>query len=152
MRQFHWTSCQGDFLETHGTLFHGTQAAVELSGRVLACLAEGLGIRATARVFEVDPNTGLGWRVAAAEQLETFARSFLCEVHSGQVHLAALYAVLRAVKDGEGSEDAAIEGLERAPPWVWGALDPVTKRLVTIDVGERTLALAQHGVHPVTQV
>ena len=44
----------GDFLETHGTLFHGKQAAVELIVRVLACLAEGLGIRATARVFEVD--------------------------------------------------------------------------------------------------
>ena len=56
-RQFHCTSCQGYFLETHGTLFHGTQAAVELIVRVSACLAEGLGIRATARVFEVAPNT-----------------------------------------------------------------------------------------------
>src|SRR5262249_43543590 len=27
-RQFHCTSCQGYFLETHGTLFHGKQAAV----------------------------------------------------------------------------------------------------------------------------
>ena len=35
--------------------------------RVLACLAEGLGMRATARVFEVDPNTVLGWLVEAAE-------------------------------------------------------------------------------------
>jgi hypothetical protein len=131
---------------------HGKRVAPEKLVWAVGALAEGLGIRAVARVFEVDPNTGLGWRVAAAEQLETFARSFLCEVHSGQVHLAALYAVLRAVKDGEGSEDAAIEGLERAPQWVWGALDPVTKRLVTIDVGERPLALAQHGVHPVTQV
>jgi hypothetical protein len=33
-------------LETHGTLFHGKQTAVELIGRVVACLAEGLGIRA----------------------------------------------------------------------------------------------------------
>jgi hypothetical protein len=29
-RQFHCTSCQGYFLETHGTLFHGKQAAVGL--------------------------------------------------------------------------------------------------------------------------
>jgi len=34
---------------------------------VVACLAEGLGIRATARVFEVDPNTVLQWFVEAAE-------------------------------------------------------------------------------------
>jgi hypothetical protein len=45
-------------LETHGTIFHGKQAAVELIVRVVACLAEGLGIRATARVFEVNPTTG----------------------------------------------------------------------------------------------
>jgi hypothetical protein len=43
----------------HGTIFHGKQAAVELVVRVLACLAEGLGIRARARVFEVDANTVL---------------------------------------------------------------------------------------------
>jgi hypothetical protein len=58
-RQFHCPSCQGYFLETHGTIFHGKQAAVELIVRVLACMAEGLGIRATARVFEVAPNTVL---------------------------------------------------------------------------------------------
>jgi hypothetical protein len=29
-RQFHCTSCNGYFLETHGTLFHGKQAAVGL--------------------------------------------------------------------------------------------------------------------------
>src|SRR5262249_9852186 len=33
-RQFHCTSCQGYFLETHGTLFHGKQAAAELIVRV----------------------------------------------------------------------------------------------------------------------
>jgi len=33
-RQCHCTSCDGDFLETHGTLFHGKQAAVELIVRV----------------------------------------------------------------------------------------------------------------------
>ncbi len=30
-----------------------------------------------------------------------------------------------------------------SPPWVWAALAPVTKRRLTIDVGARTLAMAQ---------
>jgi hypothetical protein len=76
-RQFYCTACKGYFLETHGTLFHGKQAAVELIVRVLACLAEGLGIRATARVFEIDPNTVLQWLVEAAEQLKAFSAYFL---------------------------------------------------------------------------
>jgi transposase-like protein len=66
-RQFHCTSCNGYFLEIHGTLLHGKQATVELIMRVLACLAEGLGIRATARVFEVAPNIVLSGLVEAAE-------------------------------------------------------------------------------------
>jgi hypothetical protein len=92
--------------------------AVELMVRMLACLAEGLGIRATARVFEVDPNTVLGWLVEAAEHLQAFSRSFLCDVHVRQVQLDELYAVLRAVKDGTLSENEAIKRLEGSPHWV----------------------------------
>ena len=120
--------------------------------RVLACLAEGLGIRATARVFEVAPNTVLQWLVEAAEQLRAFSSYFLCDLHVKHLQLDELYAVLRARKAGELSEDAAIKGLERAPSWVWTAMDPTSKLLVVIDVGSRTLAMAQCVVHQVTRV
>jgi len=86
-RQFHCTSFKGYFPETHGTIFHGKQATVELMVRVLACLAEGLGIRATARVFEVAPNTVLQWLVEAAEQLRAFSSYFLCALHLEQLQL-----------------------------------------------------------------
>jgi len=151
-RQFHCTSCNGYFLETHGTIFHGKQAEVELIVRVLACLAEGLGIRATARVFEVAPNTVLAWLVEAAEQLRAFSAHFLCKVHVNQLQLDELYAVLREVKAGEISEDEAITRLERSPYWVWTAMDPESKLLVVIAVGTRTLEMAQRVVHQVVQV
>jgi IS1 family transposase len=151
-RQFHCTSCNGYFLETHGTIFHGKQATVELIVRVLACVAEGLGIRATARVFEVDPHTVLHWLVEAAEQLRAFSAYFLCDLHVEQLQLDELYAVLRDLKTGEISEDEAIKRLERSPYWVWTAMDPTSKLLVVVDVGSRTLAMAQRVVHQVTQV
>src|SRR5216117_2076352 len=151
-RQFHCPSCQGYFLETHGTIFSGPQAAVELIVRVLACLAEGLGIRATARVFEVDANTVLSWLVEAAEQLRAFSSSFLGDLHLEQLQLDAVYAVLRALKAGESSDDEASKRLERSPYWVWTAMDPKRKLLVVVDVGSRTLAMAQRVVHQVTQV
>src|SRR4030095_3680999 len=151
-RQFHCTACNGYFPEHYGTIFHGKQVAVELIVRVLACLAEGVGIRATARVFEVDPNTVLGWLVKAAEQLTAFSAYFLCELHVTQLQLDELYAVLSAVKEGTMREAKAIKRLSRSPHWVWVAIDPVTKLLVAIDVGERTLAMAQHFVHHVAQV
>jgi hypothetical protein len=49
------------------------------------------------------------------------------------------FALLSAVKDGEVSEADAIERLERSPQWVWVAMDPESKLLLAIDVGERTL-------------
>jgi len=84
-RQLQCTSCESYFLETHGTLFHGKRVAVELIVRVLACLAEGLGIRSTARVFEVDPNTVLQWLVEAVQQLRALSRYVLRDLHLTQV-------------------------------------------------------------------
>src|SRR2546428_10121231 len=151
-RQLLCIACRGYFLETLGTLFHGKRASVDLIVRVIACLAEGLGIRGTARVFEVDPNTVLQWLVEVADQLRAFSRHFLHDLHLTQVQLDELYAVLSALKDGKMSEDEAIHRLSRASQWVWTALDPQSKLLLAIDVGPRTRAMAQCFVHQVVQV
>jgi len=151
-RQWHCTACKGYFQETHGTLFHGKRVAPDLLVWAVGALAEGLGIRAVARVFEVDPNTVLQWLVEAADQLTAFSQYFLHDVRVTQVQLDELYALLRAVKDGEVSEAEALTRLSRSPHWVWVAMDPVTKLLLAIAVGDRTLAMAQRVVHQVVQV
>jgi IS1 family transposase len=151
-RQLQCTACGGDVLETHGTLLHGKRVSAECLVRGIACLAEGLGIHGTARGFEVDPNTVLQWFVEAADQLQAFSGSFLCDMHVRQVQLDELYAVLSDVKNSDVSEDEAIEHLSRSPHWVWVAIDPLTKLLLSIEAGERTLAMAQCVVHQVVQV
>jgi hypothetical protein len=151
-RQLYCSRCQGYFRETHGTICHGTRVADEILVRVMACLAEGLGIRGTARVFEIDPNTVLGWLVEAAEHLRAFAQYCLRDLHLTQVQLDELYAVRGAVKDGALSEDQAIERLSRSPHWVWTAMDPESKLLLVMDVGPCTLAMAQCVVHQVVRL
>src|SRR5207244_727396 len=148
-RQLLCIACRGYFLETLGTLFHGKRTAPDLIVRVIACLAEGLGIRGTARVFEVDPNTVLQWLVEAAEQLQAFSRHVLHDVRVRQLQLHELFALRSAVKDGAVSETEAIKRLERSPQWVWVAVDPESKLLLAIDVGNRTRAMAQRFVHHV---
>jgi hypothetical protein len=135
-------ACDAYFLETHGTPLHGKRVPPEMLVWAVGALAEGLGIRAVARVFEVDPNTVLVWLIEVAGHAAAFSRSFLHDVHVTQVQLDELLALLRAVKAGEVSEVEALQRLSRSPRWVWGALDPVTKLLLTIDVGDRTLAMA----------
>jgi len=105
-----------------------------------------------ARVFEVDPNTVLSWLVEVADHAMAFSQYFLHNVRVTQVQLDELFALLSAVKAGEVSETEAIHRLSRSPHWVWAALDPVSKLLLTIDVGDRTLAMAQGVVHQVVQV
>src|SRR3989475_7660742 len=151
-RQLLCIACRRYFLESLGTIFHGKRASVDLIVRVIACLAEGLGIRGTARVFEVDPNTVLQWLVEAAAQLQAFSRHVLRDVRVRQVQLDALFALLSAVQDGEVSAADAIVRLERTPQWVWVAMDPESKLLLAFDVGDRTLALAQRVVHQVVQM
>ena len=47
--------------------------------------------------------------------------------------------LLRAVKDGTVTEEEATRRLQRSPKWAWTAIDPVSKLLLAIDGGERTL-------------
>jgi IS1 family transposase len=151
-RQLHCTSCDGSFQETHGTPLHGKRVVPEKLVWAVGALAEGLGIRAVARVFEVDPNTVLAWLVEVAEHAAACSQYFLHDVRVTQVQLDELFALLSAVKAGAISEAEAIQRLSRSPHWVWAAIDPVTKLLLTIDVGDRTLAMAQRVVHQVVQV
>src|SRR5467141_3814057 len=151
-RQLHCTSCGGYFQETHGTPLHGKRVAPEKLVWAVGALAEGLGIRAVARGFEVDPNTVLQWLVEVADHAAAFSRYFLHDVRVTQVQLDELFALLSAVKAGEVSDAEAIQRLSRSPHWVWAAIDPITKVLLTIDVGDRTRAMAQRVGHQVVQV
>ena len=151
-RQFQCTSCRGYVPEHHGTIFHGKRVSPDLLVWAVGTLAEGLGIRAVARVFEVDPNTALQWLVEAAEHLQAFSQYVLHDMRVTQVQLDELFALLSAVQAGEVSEAEAITRLSRSPHWVWVAMDPVSKLLLAIDVGNRTLAMAQRVVHQVVQV
>jgi IS1 family transposase len=90
--------------------------------------------------------------VEVADHAAAFTQYFLHDVRVTQVQLDELFALLSAVKAGEVSDTEAIQRLSRSPHWVWVAMDPVTKLLLTLDVGDRTLAMAQRVVHQVVQV
>jgi len=115
-------------------------------------LAEGLGRRATARVFAVAPNTGRPWRGEAAAQLKAFARSLRGEMHVQQGQRDALDAVRSAVRAGQRSEEEASQRRSRSPHGVWTAIDPQSTLRLAIAVAPRTQAMAQRLVHQVVQV
>ena len=80
--------------------------------------AEGLGIRAVARVFAGAPQTVLAWLVEAAEHLKAFSRSCLHALHVDQGQMDALFALRSAVNAGEVPEAEALKCLSRSPSGV----------------------------------
>ena len=60
--------------------------------------------------------------------------------------------MLREFKAGAISDAEAIKRLERSPYWVWTVMDPQSKLVVVVEVGSRTLAMAQRVVHQVTEM
>src|SRR5712691_12210613 len=134
-RQLYCLKCQGSFQETQGTPMHGKRVSPDLLVWAIGALAEGLGLRAVARVFEVDPNTVLHWWVEVAYHAAAFPQYVLHDVRVTQVQLDELFALLSAVKDGEVSAAEAVQRLSRSPHWVWAAIDPESKLLLALNMG-----------------
>jgi transposase-like protein len=88
-RQFHCVVCDPYCLETHDTPLYGKPYASERLTRAVVAVAEGLGIRGVARVFEVDPNTVLRW-LSEAAHLQAFSHYLLQDVHINYVQLDEL--------------------------------------------------------------
>ena len=116
-------------------MLHGKRASPALMGRVLACLAESLGLRGTARVCEIAPHTVRHWLVAAAEQLPAFVAYLRHELRVHQVQLDALDAVLRAVRDANRREAEAVAQLSRSHHWGGSASAPETQGLLSAQGG-----------------
>jgi hypothetical protein len=87
-------ACGGYVLETSGTPLQGKRVPAERLVRVVAALAEGLGIRAVAWVFEVAPNTP-----TVSPLFTSVASRNLLLYQSLPTSIQHLHAILRRRKD-----------------------------------------------------
>jgi IS1 family transposase len=142
-RQLYCVECGKYFQETLGTLFYGSRAPAQDVIRAIVAMSEGVSPRKVARIFEVGKDTVLSWLIAASTHAETVLEYVIHELHLEQVQMDELYALLRDVSE---------EGQERRKCWVWAAIDPISKLLLGIKVGDRSLEMAQRLVHSVTRV
>src|SRR5262249_43054711 len=69
-----------------------------------------------------------------------------------QVHIDDVPVILGDFNAGESRDEQAMSRLDGSLSWVWTEMDPRSKLLVVVEVGSRTLAMAQRVVHQVTQV
>jgi hypothetical protein len=105
-------------------------------------LAEGLDIQATARVFEVQPDTVQHWLEQASKHMEIVSGYMLYDLHLTQVQVDELWALM-------GKRE---EKHKRNTSWVWVATDPVSKLFLAFVVGDRSLQTAQLLIHAVVSI
>jgi IS1 family transposase/transposase-like protein len=140
-RQLQCLVCGKCFMETTHTIFFGKRVPAETIWQALKALAEGLDIRATARVFEVDPNTVGTWLRQAATHMEAVSHYLIHDLQLTQVQVDELWALL-------GRQDEAPNRKKhRATRWVWAGIDSASKLLLACVVGDRSVETAQILIH-----
>jgi len=99
-------------------------------------LAEGLGVRAVARIHNVEPETVLAWLRKAGEHCARLSECMMQDLELSQVQLDELWTFVRK-KERMLSEWEKLH-TEYGDNWVWVAFDPVYKLVVAVVIGDRT--------------
>ena len=140
-RQWHCQACRQFFIETRGTPLYRRSVAPNLVHQVLTGLAEGLSLEATARLFELEPETVAQWLALAANHFEALSAYLSQNLELEQVQLDDLYVKLRLV---QSSDRTSVR-------WLYNAIDPVSKFWLTFRLGARGLGTVQSLVQQLVQ-
>ena len=90
--------CQRRFSARRGTPLFGLKADEETFYDVIACLAEGNGIRATARIKKVDKDTVAAWLDKASQHIEAVSRHLMVNLHFEAVQLDEFWSFVKKKK------------------------------------------------------
>jgi len=74
------------------------KASEETFYDVIACLAEGTGIRATARIKKVDKDTVTAWLDKASQHVEAVSRYLMVNLHFEEVQLDEFWSFVKKKK------------------------------------------------------
>jgi len=128
--------CGQPFSETAGTPFFRLKTPMKTVCIALNELAEGLGVRAVARIHGVEPDTVLDWLRKAGEHCERVSAYMMQELQLSQVQLDELWTFVRK-KQRMLSEWEKLQS-EYGDTWIWMAFDPVHKLVIAVLIGDRT--------------
>lgn len=90
--------CQRRFSARRGTPLFGLKADEQTFYEAIACLAEGNGIRATARIKNVDKDTVAAWLDKASQHVEAVSRYLMVNLHFEAVQLDEFWSFVKKKK------------------------------------------------------
>lgn len=132
--------CNHSFSETAGTVLFGLKHPTHTVCVALQELAEGLGVRAVARIHGVEPDTVLDWLRKAGQHSERLSEYLMRDLAIDQVQLDELWTFVRK-KERMLKEWERLQ-TEYGDNWIWLAFDPVHKLVLAVLIGEHEEAEA----------
>ena len=119
------------------TALRHAHLSAEVFATVACSLAEGVGVRATARIQGIDKKTVLLVLKKAAEHVEKLSRALLVKVVVRECQLDEMWSFV-------GKKEQNLEPFEKlrgefGDAWIWIAFDAVNKLVIARSVGKRTL-------------
>lgn len=88
-------TCGKRFAETHSTAFFGLRLPQEKIGQIIHHAAEGVGVRATARLLSLDKDTVNRVVLVAGEHCARVLSELLTSLHLTEVQLDELWAFVK---------------------------------------------------------
>jgi len=127
-----------------GTAYAGVRTDLHTYLRGVTALAEGMSIRATGRLLEVDKDTINHWLPNLGRHCQGVMNYFFRNLHLTECQLDELWTFI-AKKEAQLTP---VEKLQEVygDAWVWIAFSPVCKLVPAWVVGKRTLAHARRLV------
>ena len=130
-------------METQGTIFYCSKASPDKVIMALKIMSEGVGIRSTSRILDLDANTVQDWLKQGAEHMDAISGYLIRELNLTQLQVDELWSLL-------GKRDE-LAPQKRHTPWVWIATDPESKLWLDFLIADRSLESAQVFIHRVSQ-
>jgi IS1 family transposase len=142
--RFRCQICGSIISASSGTAYAGIRTDLEIYRRGTKTLAEGLSIRATSRLIEVDKDTVNHWLPALGLHSQGVMNYFFRNLHLEECQLDELWTFIYKKE----KQLTALEKLAEVygDAWVWIAFSPVCKLVPAWVVGKRTLPHARRLV------
>ena len=139
--RFRCERCGGIVSATTGTAYGGIRTDLTAYLRGATALAEGLSIRATGRLWDIDKDTANHWLPVLGQHWQGVLNDFFRNLHLHECQLDELWTFIHP-------QEAHLSALEQlaeisGDAWGWIAFSPVYKLVPAWVVGKRTLRHAR---------
>jgi len=95
IQKYRCKECRKNFLETHGTIYHGRHLAADKIDQIVEGNCEGLGQRAMSKLFKVARGTVKSLLEEAGQQIKQVNEKIVQNVPSNELQLDEMWSFIK---------------------------------------------------------